>query len=58
MTVMNNFASAFGSDAVAAIGIAYKINMIPMQGSSTILSKQPLIVPMLACMEAPSVRTR
>lgn len=31
MTVMNNFASAFGSDAVAAIGIAYKINMIPMQ---------------------------
>ena len=28
---MNNFASAFGSDAVAAIGIAYKINMIPMQ---------------------------
>ena len=30
MTVMNNFASAFGSDAVAAIGISYKINMIPM----------------------------
>lgn len=30
MTVLNNFTSAFGSDAVAAMGIAYKINMIPM----------------------------
>lgn len=30
MTVMNNFTSAFGPDAVAAMGIAYKINMIPM----------------------------
>jgi putative MATE family efflux protein len=30
MTVLNNFASAFGSDAVAAMGIAQKINMIPM----------------------------
>lgn len=31
MTVLNNFASAFGSDAVAAIGIAQKINIIPLQ---------------------------
>lgn len=31
MTVLNNFASAFGSDAVAAVGIAQKINMIPFQ---------------------------
>lgn len=31
MTVLNNFTSAFGSDAVAAMGIAYKINMVPMQ---------------------------
>lgn len=30
MTVLNNFASSYGSDAVAAIGIAQKINMIPM----------------------------
>ncbi len=30
MTVLNNFTSAFGSDAVAAMGIAHKINMIPM----------------------------
>lgn len=31
MTILNNFASAFGSDAVAAMGIAQKVNMIPMQ---------------------------
>lgn len=30
MTVLNNFTSAFGSDAVAAMGISYKINMVPM----------------------------
>ena len=30
MTVLNNFTSAFGSDAVAAMGIAQKINMVPM----------------------------
>lgn len=30
MTVLNNFTSAFGSDAVAAMGIAYKVNMVPM----------------------------
>lgn len=31
MTVLNNFTSAFGSDAIAAMGIAQKINMVPMQ---------------------------
>lgn len=31
MTVLNNFTAAYGSDAVAAMGIAYKINMVPMQ---------------------------
>ncbi|MBR5825508.1 MAG: MATE family efflux transporter [Clostridia bacterium] len=31
MTILNNFAAAFGADPVAAIGIAYKINMIPLQ---------------------------
>lgn len=31
MTVLNNFTSDFGSDAVAAMGIVYKINMVPMQ---------------------------
>ena len=30
MTVLNNFASSYGADAVAGIGIAQKINMIPM----------------------------
>ena len=30
MTVLNNFTSAFGSDAVAAMGIAQKISMVPM----------------------------
>lgn len=31
MTVLNNFTAAFGADAVAAMGIAQKINMVPMQ---------------------------
>ena len=31
MTILNNFTSAFNTDAVAAMGIAHKINMIPMQ---------------------------
>lgn len=31
MTILNNFTSAFGSDAVAAMGIANKINIVPMQ---------------------------
>lgn len=30
MTILNNFTSVFGADAVAAMGIAYKINMVPM----------------------------
>lgn len=31
MTILNNFASSFGADAVAAMGIAHKIYMVPMQ---------------------------
>lgn len=31
MTILNNFTSAFGPDAVAAMGISQKINMVPMQ---------------------------
>lgn len=31
MTILNNFTSVYGADAVAAMGIAQKINMIPMQ---------------------------
>ncbi|MCI5649145.1 MAG: MATE family efflux transporter [Fusicatenibacter sp.] len=31
MTILNNFTSAFGPDAVAAMGITQKINMVPMQ---------------------------
>ncbi len=31
MTVLNNFTSAYGSDAVAAMGIAQKVNMVPVQ---------------------------
>lgn len=30
MTVLNNFTAAYGSNAVAAMGISQKINMIPM----------------------------
>ncbi|MDO5444917.1 MAG: MATE family efflux transporter [Eubacteriales bacterium] len=30
MTVLNNFTSAYGTDAVAAMGITHKINMVPM----------------------------
>ncbi|MCC8105874.1 MAG: MATE family efflux transporter [Clostridiales bacterium] len=30
MTVLNNFTSSYGSNAVAAMGISQKINMIPM----------------------------
>ncbi len=31
MTILNNFTSGFGADAVAAMGIAHKITMVPMQ---------------------------
>lgn len=31
MTVLNNFTAAFGANAVAAMGIAQKINQVPMQ---------------------------
>ncbi len=31
MTVLNNFTSSFGADAVAAMGIAQKVNNVPMQ---------------------------
>ena len=30
MTVLNNFTSSYGADAVAAMGIAQKINMVPL----------------------------
>ena len=30
MTVLNNFTSVFGPDAVAAMGITQKVNMVPM----------------------------
>lgn len=30
MTVLNNFTAVFKADAIAAMGISYKINMIPM----------------------------
>lgn len=30
MTVLNNFTSSFGSDAVAAMGITQKVSMVPM----------------------------
>ena len=31
MTILNNFTSVYGPDAVAAMGITQKINMVPMQ---------------------------
>ena len=30
MTVLNNFTAPFGSDAISAMGISYKVSMIPM----------------------------
>ena len=30
MTILNNFTAAYGADAIAAMGISQKINMIPM----------------------------
>ncbi len=30
MTILNNFTASFGADAVAAMGISYKITMVPM----------------------------
>ena len=30
MTVLNNFTASYGSDAVAAMGITQKVNMVPM----------------------------
>ena len=30
MTILNNFTAGFGADAVAAMGITHKINMVPM----------------------------
>lgn len=31
MTILNNFTSSFGTDAVAAMGISYRVFMIPVQ---------------------------
>lgn len=31
MTILNNFTSTYGADAVAAMGITQKINMVPLQ---------------------------
>ena len=31
MTILNNFTSAYGPDAVAAMGITQKINQVPTQ---------------------------
>lgn len=31
MTILNNFTSSYGSDAVAAMGIVQKVNMVPLQ---------------------------
>ncbi len=31
MTILNNFTSSYGADAVAAMGITQKINMLPLQ---------------------------
>ncbi len=31
MTILNNFTSSYGADAVAAMGITQKINMVPVQ---------------------------
>ena len=33
MTILNNFTSAYGSDPVAAMGIAQRVNMVPFQSA-------------------------
>ncbi|MDE6890857.1 MAG: MATE family efflux transporter [Lachnospiraceae bacterium] len=33
MTVLNNFTASYGADAVAAMGIVQKVNMVPMQAA-------------------------
>ena len=33
MTVLNNFTASYGADAVAAMGIVQKINMVPLQAA-------------------------
>ena len=33
MTILNNFTSSYGADAIAAMGIVQKINMVPMNVS-------------------------
>lgn len=50
MTVLNNFTSAYGPDAVAAMGITQKINMVPMQISMGLSQGiMPLISYSYAC---------
>lgn len=31
MTILNNFTASYGADAIAAMGISQKVNMVPMQ---------------------------
>lgn len=53
MTVLNNFTAAFGTDAVAAMGITHKINMVPMYISMGIgQGIMPLVGYNFACKNA------
>ncbi len=45
MTILNNFTAVYGSNAVAAMGISYKIYMVPMQ---VILGLSQGIMPLIS----------
>ena len=55
MTLLNNLTSSYGSDAVAAMGIAQKINMIPLQIA---LGFSQAIMPLISYNYASGSRTR
>ena len=57
MTVLNNFTASYGAHAVAAMGIAQKINMVPMQISMGLSQGiMPLISYNYASGNAPRVK--
>lgn len=57
MTVLNNFTSVYGSDAVAAMGISQKINMVPMYIAMGLSQGiMPLISYNYACSNVPRMK--
>lgn len=57
MTVLNNFTSDFGADAVAAMGISHKINLVPVQISMGLgQGIMPLVSYNYACGNVPRMK--